>query len=130
MKAFVANQFNQNQKLKVKKKIDEEFVDENTYVVVGCKDGIIRVYSWDEWRLIYKTLSLKEIEYGSLKRNNKELYELDRYFYQHPQNSNIFYFYEFKLDLNDLFQGVPANNIYIKKLHEVLINNELRSVYI
>lgn len=64
MKAFVANQFNQNQKLKVKKKIDEEFVDENTYVVVGCQDGIIRVYSWDEWRLIYKTVSLKEIEYG------------------------------------------------------------------
>ena len=40
------------------------------FVVVACTDGCLRVYQWNSWRLIYKTIPLMDEIYGSFKRQN------------------------------------------------------------
>ena len=41
-----------------------------TFIVVACKDGCIKVYSWNEWKLIYQTLSLKDRAYKDHQKTN------------------------------------------------------------
>ena len=49
-----------------------------------------------------------------------EDHSIDENFYQLSLNSNIFKFFDYKLDLNDLFKGIPSNNIYIQEVKKVL----------
>ena len=63
------------------------------YIVAVSSDGSIRIFQWNDWSLIFKTVPLNKESYGSLKRDNFD--DIERNFMQHPSNKNRFVFYEF-----------------------------------
>lgn len=62
VKALIADQFYEDF---LKEKGNKKTVfDLSSYVVVACSDGCLRVFVWNDWRLIYKTLPLNDPRYG------------------------------------------------------------------
>lgn len=48
-------------------------LENEQYLVLACRDGTLEVYSWNEWNLLLKTLSLKDAYYGKSKRDECKL---------------------------------------------------------
>ena len=114
------------------REIHDEFVSKNAakafigefspvkelFVVVACTDGCLRVYQWNDWRLIYKTISLSDDAYGKYQR--KDFHDVESNFHQHAVKRTKFKFYEFIFDISDLLFGISEQNVFINRIHIIL----------